>query len=41
MATQYQTTKFKYRCNNDFWAQPPNLIPTNISGYMVYYEYKQ
>ena len=37
MAIPYRTTKFKSA--NIFamaiWAQPPNLIPANISGYAI------
>ena len=38
MAILYRTTKFK-SANIFKWrfrAQPPNLIPANISGYTVY-----
>ena len=35
MAIPYRTAKFK-SANIRFGAQPPNLMPANISGYTVY-----
>ena len=35
MAISYQSAKFKF-LQQQFWAQPPNLIPTNTSGYTVF-----
>ena len=39
MAIPYRTAKFKSAntLTIAIWAQPPNLIPANISGYTVYY----
>ena len=39
MAILYRTAKFKSAnvLAIAIWAQPPNLIPANISGYTVYY----
>ena len=36
VAIPYQTTKIKFISISATVAQPPNLIPTNISGYTVY-----
>ena len=39
MAILYRTAKFKSAnvLAIAIWAQPPNLIPANISGYTVYF----
>ena len=29
------TSTLKYFCNSHFGGQPPNLIPANISGYVM------
>ena len=36
MAIPYRTPKFPNILPIAIWAQPPNLIPANISGYTVY-----
>ena len=36
MAIPYRTAKANNSCNLRFWAQLPNLVPANVSGYTVY-----